>query len=392
MLLLPVQLFWFDYIYLCMGNYNCFIFSIVFVVLFIIMPVILGVKSSESDNVAEFHLGSEEILTTLYSYPNFQGDKKTLEETVEHYLSQTLTRDRTVNGKVDVVVNDTAFVVKISGDGSHIVQYEEQLNDFLKSGKLALKAVKKLKADNIWENDWSFFLPHGLSLTKQYSMQLLHFPPDYSLTGQDYLNSKTSKRWEDLLIMNDVKPDDLSLYETILDIAPIAAPSNSGRAIQKTINYFDKYILKMLPVVTRKQHIPIVAFGRPAMEWVSKHYKLPEFDVNSVETIPITDKINSPILGANHPSYIWYVKNESLGDAIHVMEEDLISACWQARMGVNHNLDNYSVLDDCIEKWQGDPIAVCINLMVQVYEKTKDEAIKECDRLPYGNQPPKTEL
>ena len=79
-----------------------------------------------------------------------------------------------------------AYVVKISGDGSHIVQYKEQLNDFLKSGKLTLKAVKELKANNIWESDWSFFLSHGLSLTKQYSMQLLHFPPDYSLTGQDY--------------------------------------------------------------------------------------------------------------------------------------------------------------------------------------------------------------
>ena len=67
------------------------------------MPVILGVKSSESDNATEFHLGSEKILTALYSYPNFQGDKKTLEETIEHYLSQTLTRDQTVNGKVDVI-------------------------------------------------------------------------------------------------------------------------------------------------------------------------------------------------------------------------------------------------------------------------------------------------
>ena len=156
-------------------------------------------KTGSGSHQVVFELGSTEELTQLYSYPNSYDDT-TLEQTVEHYLLQSLDRDLTINGTADVTVDGDSFSVIISGDGKHVEQYDEQINSFLSSGKLALQAVSDMKRDKVWkENDWRFFLPHGLSITKQHSIQLLHFPPDYSLTEQDYLNSKTSKRREELL-------------------------------------------------------------------------------------------------------------------------------------------------------------------------------------------------
>ena len=145
------------------------------------------INKTGSGNQVVFELGSTEKLTSLYSYPNSYDDNDTtLEQTVEHYLSQSLDRDLTINGRADVTIDGDTYNVIISGDGEHVTNYEKQINSFLTSGRLALQAVSNLKRDKIWnENDWRFFLPHGLSITRQRSVQLLHFPPDYSLTEQD---------------------------------------------------------------------------------------------------------------------------------------------------------------------------------------------------------------
>ena len=258
----------------------------------------LGVDSTKIDktgsgNQVVFELGSTEELTLLYSYPNSYDDNDTtLEQTVEHYLFQSLDRDLTINGRADVTVDGDTYNVTISGDGEHVTNYEEQINSFLSSGRLALQAVSDLKRDKIWnENDWRFFLPHGLSITRQRSVQLLHFPPDYSLTEQDYLNSKTSKRWEELLELNNVRLEDVTLYEAILDIAPIAAPANVGSTLSDTYSYFEPYVLDMLPVLLKNKSLPIVAYGGPVRRWVASFYKLEDyFGVNSEETIDVHDR------------------------------------------------------------------------------------------------------
>ena len=72
------------------------------------------------------------------------------------------------------------------------------------------------------------FLPLVLAVSNHRSVQLLHFPPDYA---QDYLGSKTSQRREDLLKANGVPLEEVTLYESILDIAPIAAPSNAAQTL-----------------------------------------------------------------------------------------------------------------------------------------------------------------
>ena len=121
------------------------------------------------------------------------------------------------------------------GDSEHVNKYKNLILKFHENGKLAVTAVQNLRSDGKWnEREWRMFLPLGLAISNHRSVQLLHFPPDYSLPAQDYLGSKTSQRWVDLLEANGIPLEEVTLYENILDIAPIAAPSNAGSQLKHT--------------------------------------------------------------------------------------------------------------------------------------------------------------
>lgn len=330
-----------------------------------------------------FQLGDTDTLTTLYSYPN-SNTPESLEDTIEHYLNQRLQRDHIPNGVADVTVDQGVYSVSITGDSESINDYNTQITQFLSNGTLAANAVTELKQAQKWDdNDWRFFLPLGLSIVNQRSVQLLHFPPDYSLPDQDYLNSKTSQRWEKLLMLNKVAADEVTLYESILDVAPIAAPASAGSTLSETYAYFEPYVVSMLPLLLDIDEgstgaLPIVAYGGPVRSWVSSYYKLNNFSVNTVASITIQDGINAPILGANHPSYIWYAKDQGRAAAMKVMQQDLISACWQASMGNDAQQSADTVLNSCNSYWQGQPMVVCINMEIQAFDKTEAEAEAIC--------------
>ena len=342
-------------------------------------------------------LGTTQSLTTLYSYPNGQTQSQSLEQTIEHYLNQRLSRDLIGQASVDVVLKDDNYNAIISGDSKTVDDYSLQLTTFLSNGEVAASAVQALKKDGKWDDkDWRFFLPLGLSIVNQRSVQLLHFPPDYSLPDQDYLNSKTSQRWEQLLMLNNVTAADVTLFESILDVAPIAAPASAGSTLSDTYSYFEPYVLKMLPLLLdldegASEALPIVAYGGPVRDWVKSYYKLTDFGVNTFTQIPITKtndqlasstSVNAPILGANHPSYIWYAKDQGRDYALEVMKQDLISACWQASMGDNPKQAGQTVLDSCTTSWDAQPMVVCVNMEIQAFSKTEQEAQKICKSQP----------
>jgi hypothetical protein len=67
------------------------------------------------------------------------------------------------------------------------------------------------------------------------------------------------------------------------------------------------------------------------------------------------------VLGANHPSYIWYAAspdtydgNEQKADeaGLKVMGQDLSAACWQAGMGQKPASDPNVLLKACMNTWQ----------------------------------------
>ena len=184
-----------------------------------------------------------------------------------------------------------------------------------------------------------------MALQNRRSIELLHFPPDYSLTqAQDYLRSNTTDRWAELLTFNGVDASQTPAYQTIIDIAPIAAPASAGAALTDTYGYFKDYQLRMVKEMTLQsaaKPLPMVAFGAPVRNWIQQQYG-PQVGVLGLVSISPQPGAQVPVLGANHPSAIWYAadKDSHGGDqdaadaaGLKMMGQDLTAACWQAGMG-----------------------------------------------------------
>jgi hypothetical protein len=108
--------------------------------------------------------------------------------------------------------------------------------------------------------------------------------------------------------------------------------------------------------------LPMVAFGAPVRTWIKQQYG-PSVDVLGLATISPGDGVKVPVLGSNHPSYIWYAANPdsytgddapAKGDAagLKVMGQDLSAACWQAAMGRKPGSDPQAQLKSCTQTWQ----------------------------------------
>jgi hypothetical protein len=306
-------------------------------------------------------LGNQERVIRLFACDPGCYRDRTLEQTVEHYLSQSVRRDGYPAASVRVMRDSTQLFAHIS----HVPQgYEKPLQALLEAGDLALEGAARLKRDGKWADDWQLFLPLGMALEKRRSIELLHFPPDYSLTtAQDYLRSATSERWAALLVHNGIAPEQTPAYQTIIDIAPIAAPPNAGKRLEGVYDYFRDYQTRMVRSLSRSandQSLPMVAFGAPVRNWVRQHYG-PTLKVLGLASISTAPGQKVAVLGANHPSYIWYAadRNNHKGNqdkadqvGLRIMGQDLSAACWQAGMGSNHNADPKATLDACTRKWQ----------------------------------------
>ncbi|WP_223454676.1 MULTISPECIES: hypothetical protein [unclassified Pseudomonas] len=312
-------------------------------------------------------LGTTERVTRLFAYPNncnvicFRN--WTLEQTVEHYLTQSVQRDGYGDAKVLVKTDNGQLHAEIIGvpDG-----YEKPLAALLNAGDLAYSGANKLNADGKWVYSWYLFLPLGMALENRKSVELLHFPPDYSLTqAQDYLRSATTDRWATLLTANGIPAEQTPGYQTIIDIAPIAAPSNAGKDLEGVYGYFKDYQTTMVKEVSLNASgaaLPMVAFGTPVRNWIKEQYGQ---TVNVLSLVQITpdNGVKVPVLGSNHPSYIWYAADpasytgsdaQAKADAagLKVMGQDLSAACWQATMGRQPDSNPDVELNTCRQTWQ----------------------------------------
>jgi hypothetical protein len=312
-------------------------------------------------------LGNTERVTRLFAYPNncnvicFRN--WTLEQTVEHYLTQSVQRDGYSEAKVLVKNDKGQLSAEISGVPK---SYEKPLVALLDAGDLAYNGASKLNADGKWAFSWNFFLPLGLALENRRSIELLHFPPDYSLTqAQDYLRSATTDRWASLLTVNGIPAEQTPGFQTIVDIAPIAAPSDAGKDLEGVYDYFKDYqttMVKNVSVMANGYPLPTVAFGGPVRNWIKQQYG-PTVNVLSLVNISPSDGVKIPVLGSNHPSYIWYAADpasytgtdaKAKADAagLKVMGQDLSVACWQAAMGRQPDSNPDIELKTCTQTWQ----------------------------------------
>lgn len=337
-------------------------------------------------------LGSAERVTRLFAYPNNCNvicyRDWTLEQTAEHYLRQSLQRDGYATAKVSVHREQQDLFAKFTEVPEG---YGKPLEQLLKTGELAYAGAKLLNKDGKWQYNWSLFLPLGMALDNRKSVELLHFPPDYSLTqAQDYLESSTTNRWADLLTQNGINAAQTPAFQTIIDIAPIAAPANAGSALEGVYSYFNAYQTQMVMQLTAGeggQTLPMVAFGSPVRSWVKQQYGV-SVDVLGLAQISPAAGQQVAVLGANHPSYIWYAADpenydgdQQKADAagLKVMGQDLSAACWQARMGEQPNQDASPVLSSCSEKWQvTDKLQTCELFYTSVRNLTPEAAQAKC--------------
>ncbi|PNA03746.1 hypothetical protein [Pseudomonas sp. FW305-BF15] len=350
----------------------------------------------------DLKLGSTERVTRLFAYPNncsvicFRN--WTLEQTVAHYLSQSVQRDGYTNAKVLVKNDNDQLYAEISGVPKG---YDKPLTALLDAGDLAYKGASKLNADGKWAYSWYLFLPLGMALENRKSVELLHFPPDYSLTqAQDYLRSNTTDRWAALLTDNGIPADQTPAYQTIIDIAPIAAPASAGKDLEGVYDYFKDYQTTMVKQVSQNASgavLPMVAFGAPVRNWIKQQYGA-TVNVLGLATISPSTGVNVPVLGSNHPSYIWYAADPSnyTGDdaqakadaaGLKVMGQDLSAACWQAGMGSKPGTDPKTLLNSCTQTWQVTQKAkTCELFYTTIRNQTVAQADKTCSTAPVKSQ------
>ena len=340
----------------------------------------------------EMKLGSRERVTQLFAYPNNCNvicfRPWTLEQTAEHYLNQSVKRDGYPNAKVTVKADAGQLYAHFSGVPNG---YDKPLAQLLNAGELAYKGASKLNADGKWAYNWYLFLPLGLALDNRKSVELLHFPPDYSLTqAQDYLESATTDRWAELLTDNGIPKEQTPGYQTIIDIAPIAAPSNAGSTLETVYSYFTDYqttMVKEVSITTKGTALPMVAFGAPVRNWIKQQYGA---DVGVLQLGLIRPAAGTivPVLGSNHPSYIWYAADpasyggdQAKADAagLKVMGQDLSAACWQAGMGQKPDSDPAAQLKSCTDNWQvTNKQKTCVLFYESIRKLSPADAEKQC--------------
>lgn len=321
---------------------------------------------------------------------------QTLEQTIAIYLKASIERDGFTESNVSVTRQEGTVFAEIEGSAGRV--YADFLPKYLAIGLLGLSASRVLREQNRWKYNWKFFLPHGVSMTRHYSVQLLHFPPDYVLErDQDYLSAHTTLRWASLLVENGASNAETARFQNIIDIAPIAAPSDDGKNLEGIYDFYSDYINGLLALwvpVGENSRRPLVAFGAPVRGWLKAHYGI-DLNVLELSTLVLPSGLSTPVLAANHPSFIYNaVKrlqddpntpvDERVAIGMRVMQQDLIASMWQVEMSMNPTADAATTLGSCRSKWS-DPLLqkrICELTYEHAFDKSAEESQKLCAHLP----------
>jgi hypothetical protein len=344
-------------------------------------------------------LGDEGLVRRLYSYPNNFNEvgflSQTLEQTIETWFRSTVKRDGF--GLVATAqVGGGQVQMQLAGDGED--QYDAVLPAYLQAGATALNASVSLNTANKWLYNWRFILPHGLAMVRHRSVQLLHFPPDYVLErDQDYLKAHTTTRWAELLVENGANASSTDQYQTIVDIAPVAAPSDAGVQLEGIYTSYSDYINALLDLwlpMPDGTVRPMVAFGAPVKQWLKTVYGL-DLAVLQQKQLTLKSGIVVQVLGSNHPSFIYNAAKQQpdeapqtpeqlLQRAMRIMQQDLVAARWQVAMAANPAGDPAKELADANAFWS-DPAKhgrICQLTYTQAFNKSGADAQKLCASLP----------
>jgi hypothetical protein len=111
-------------------------------------------------------------------------------------------------------------------------------------------------------------------------------------------------------------------------------------------------------------------------------------------TITPSKGVNMPVLGSNHPSYIWYAADpksytgddaQAKADAagLKVMGQDLSAACWQAGMGSKPGSEPKPLLNSCTQTWQvTQEVKTCELFYTSIRNLSAEQATAKCTTAP----------
>jgi len=416
-------------------------------------------------------LGNEPRVAKLYSYPNDPNNPgaETLSDTIMHWTNQTLERDgvKAKGVTASVSIDGDSYNLVLEGPDetqAHLDLYADRFPKFLQHGEDALAVIEKVKQmkkdppwpewakssnpDQTWDptalwdpqgtNSWYFFLPFGMAMIHQKSLQFFHYPPVRLLTSmRDYLDDPVPVRWVELLEANGVANEqDAWLYSTVMDGAPIAAPDDQGTIYPPDgetgdavhlmpIEHFHDYQRAQVNLLLNDapEHpgftIPIVVYGTPARDTFNALYGT-DLNVwkNPTDVLEIIPGKKTPVICVGHP-YRFYAQAQinddadpPLGvgsghivpdkckDAVEIMVQDLVVARWQHLMAQDPTQDPETVRKACQDYWDDDARAATICTLVQhegsllypdpnslkfEFRLSMDDAAKACSE--HGNNP-----
>lgn len=383
------------------------------------LPIAAALAAPASAAVVSYDLGPISYINQLYtmttpsSYASCKPTSTTA--TIECYLLESLKRDGIAVNSVNVAPNaaGTAYTVSIDSTDPRAQQYQAAQTAFLDTGHAgqALNGVTACEADqSCWQiqspqnpkgcpGPWSFWLPLGLPMVSQKAVMMLHYPPYTSFQAYDYLNNATLNRWERMLTTVGVPANQVNLYESIVDIMPIAAPGSGETACLTpgmSETYFGNasanrnYIAPMLTLLAnppvyaaKKGTAPVLVFGsEPRQVWQDMN-NLKSFGVLDVGTVTLPgDTKPTAYIGANHPIAAVYDTCTTTPSIVTMEIQDLTTACFAQAMSVDPTASPAAVKAACYAQQSQNKAGICINAMMDMSKYpywTWDQAKAWCD-------------
>ncbi len=347
-----------------------------------------------------------EELEILFSYPNTPGDAETLEQTILHWVGQTLTRDGLDPEKASVHAEGGQYVLELDGlSDTECAAYAERYPKILAHGWEAwTDPVATIKSRQVWSTDgvnrsmwnpnalttedadgnkrdaWRFFLTLGVGIVNHRTLQFFHYPPLRLLDPlRDSMQDPVTYRCRDLLEANGVAPNETHLYETRINSTPIAAPDDQGTNSTPPANpvwgglmpigYFLQFEQEMIETLIKPHPevagytIPMTAYGRGARQRFGGMFLNPD----QAMVLRVLDGYKTPVLGSNHPYKFYYVAQQSDGEhlvgsgylipdkieeCIELQQEDLAVVRWQVEMAKDPSQDPWQVIAEAKAYWK----------------------------------------
>ncbi|MDD2700594.1 MAG: hypothetical protein PHH36_05085 [Sideroxydans sp.] len=317
---------------------------------------------------ATITIGPRAQAATLFAYPNDGHEAQSLEETIKHYMSDSLAREAVGSFAATVQIKSETVTLEIEHTDAEIISaISERYQHFFQLGVTGHEAAQEFQKTGKWSETWKFLLPLGLPLEYARAVEIMDFPPLSLIKKQDYLNSKTTNRWWELLALNGVPKGELARYSCIVDIVPVAAPANDGKNLDQSGIYegpFDSYSIPLLELFSDQSESsdrrPLIALGLPIRKWIARLWGT-NLNILDVATIKIAGAESTSVIASNHPSFFFYAASaykgtpdadsKNLAAGLAVMKQDIVAAAWHAEVGRNPQADPTITLAQSRNKW-----------------------------------------